>query len=572
MTQEISDLQKKRACNLIWNAAADYGFNPDFKFYTTDGTADVYWNSIFGLARKYYDYSRLSTLFRGLEHEEEAGEYEALLWLGLENALVAKEKAARPALVRLQRQYAETYLKEFGGSHTEDDRFFDFLAKAHYRRLLGLPQELSRYDLSLLDELEFSPDLDTEALVAEMQRLLLKWFQIRAQERAKEHHPWNLPFLKHTEQRRRAKTKLRPFGLGLAEHPHPDDGGSEMPEDLLERKTSLSESELREFMAEKYGKSLLRPEQIAELEKRLCTGNHRGCHLHLTRGEAATAHIRNGFEALHKEREAAQVARNRAAFHAHEAQNRIAISRLVEKIQNSVLLYLQPYTVRGNAGELEAGRVWRALKLDDGDVFRRRENANAGDVSVDILLDASTSQKGRLESISGQAFCIAEALTRCAIPCRVMGFCSMTGYTIVRIFRDYAETGKNDRIFDYVSNGCNRDGLAVRTATELIKASACEHRLMIVLSDVKPQDVVRVMDEEEDSFSSYEKETGIRDTAYEVRRARAEGIAVICVFTGEDEDLPAARTVYGRDFARIRSIDQLADTVGLLIQNQIKNI
>ena len=112
----------------------------------------------------------------------------------------------------------------------------------------------------------------------------------------------------------------------------------------------------------------------------------------------------------------------------------------------------------------------------------------------------------------------------------------------------------------------------MRTAAALMNESSCEHRLMIVLSDVKPQDVVRIRDEEEDSFSSYEKETGIRDTAYEVRRARAEGIAVICVFTGEDEDLPAARTVYGRDFARIRSIDQLADTVGLLIQNQIRNI
>ena len=39
MTPEISDLQKKRAYNLIWNAAADYGFTPDFKFYTADGTA-----------------------------------------------------------------------------------------------------------------------------------------------------------------------------------------------------------------------------------------------------------------------------------------------------------------------------------------------------------------------------------------------------------------------------------------------------------------------------------------------------------------------------------------------------
>ena len=572
MNREISDLQKKRACNQIWNAAADYGFTPDFKSYTAEGVADVYWNSIFGLAHKYYDYPRLSALFRGLEHEEEAGEYEALLWLGLENALVSREKATRPALTALQRRYAETWLRTFGGTKAEDDRFFDFLARAHYRRLLGLPQEASRYDLALLDELEFSPELDTGELVEEMRRLLLKWFAIRAKEHAHELHPWNLPFLKKAEHRRRGKEKLRRFGLGLAEHPLPDDGGSEMPEDLMERRTSLTEEELRAFMAEKYGRPCLREEQIAELEKQLCTGNHRNCHLHLTRGEAAAAHIRNGFEALQKEREAAQIAKNRAAFHAHEAENRIAISKLVEKIQNSVLLYLQPYTVRGNAGELEAGRVWRALDLNDPDVFRRRENSNAGDVSVDILLDASTSQKGRLESISGQAYCIAEALSRCGIPCRVMGFCSMTGYTVVRIFRDYAEAGKNDRIFDYVSNGCNRDGLAVRVVRTMMKDSVCEHRMLIILSDVKPQDIVRIWDDEEQNFISYEQETGVRDTAYEVRRARADGIAVICVFTGEDEDLPAAKTVYGRDFARIRSVDQLADTVGLLIQNQIRNI
>ena len=490
----------------------------------------------------------------------------------MENALVWKEKESRPALPVLQKQYAQAYLKEFGGVKAEDDRFFEFLAKAHYRRLLGLPQEASSYDLALLDELEFSPELGTGELVAEMERLLHKWFAIRAEERAKELHPWSLPFLKRTEARKRGQNRIRRFGLGIAEHPHPDDGGSEMPEDLLERKTSLTDRELREFMEEKYGKPILRSEEIAELEKKLCTGNHKGCHLHLTKGEEATAHIRNGFEALRKEREAAQIARNRAVFQAHEAQNRIAIARLTEKIQNSVLLYLQPCPVRSNAGELEAGRIWRALKLNDPDVFRRVENSNAGDVSVDILLDASTSQKGRLESVSGQAFCIAEALTRCGIPCRVSGFCSMTGYTVLRIYRDYGETGQNRRIFDYVANGCNRDGLAVRTMRVLMNESVCEHRLLIILSDVKPQDVVRIWNEEDGSFLSYEAETGVLDTAYEVRRARAEGIAVICVFTGDDEDLSAAKTVYGRDFARIRSVDQLADTVGILIQNQIKNI
>ena len=572
MTAEISDLQKKRAYNQIWNAAANYGFLPDFRFYTPEGKADVYWNTIIGLARRHYDYDQLKKLFRGLEQEEEAGEYENLVWLGLENALVARERDMRPVLPEMQKAYARQFLERFGKNGTEDDRFFEFLALAHYRRVLGLEQKASRYDRNLLDELEFSPELDTEELVREIRRLLEKWFRIRAEEKRHEHRLPNLPFLPHSEKRKRGDGKLRRFGTGLAEHPHPTDGGDELPQDWIERKSGLTEEELRAFMAEKFGRSLLNEKQMAELEKKLCSGNHKNCRLHITKGGAAEMHIRNAFEALQKEREEAQIAHNREVFRQNEASNRIAIQKLTEKIQNSVLLYLRPYTVRSESGELEGGRIWRALNLDDRNVFRRTENADAGDVSVDILLDASTSQKGRLESISGQAFCIAEALTRCRIPCRVMSFCSMTGYTVLRIFRDYHEETKNSSIFEYVSNGCNRDGLAVRTVHHLMNESSCEHRLLIVLSDVKPQDIVRFREREDEEYLPYEQDYGIRDTAFEVRRARADGIAVICVFTGDDDDLPAARTVYGRDFARIRSIDQLADTVGLLIQNQIKII
>ena len=65
---------------------------------------------------------------------------------------------------------------------------------------------------------------------------------------------------------------------------------------------------------------------------------------------------------------------------------------------------------------------------------------------------------------------------------------------------------------------------------------------------------------------------GIGQPALEVRRARADGIAVMCVFTGDDEDVASAKLVYGRDFARIRSLSMFADTVGMLISNQIKNL
>ena len=195
-----------------------------------------------------------------------------------------------------------------------------------------------------------------------------------------------------------------------------------------------------------------------------------------------------------------------------------------------------------------------------------------GDLSVDILLDASTSQLSRQEIVSSQGYMIAQSLTRCGIPCRVMSFCSMTGYTILRVFRDYNRPQDNSKIFEYVSNGCNRDGLAIAAAHKLMNQSPYEHKMLIVLSDVKPNDVIKVRQSAAAELLPYERQAGITNTAFEVRKTRADGISVVCVFTGEDEDLPSAKLVYGRDFARIQSLDKLADTVGMLIQNQIKNI
>ena len=56
------------------------------------------------------------------------------------------------------------------------------------------------------------------------------------------------------------------------------------------------------------------------------------------------------------------------------------------------------------------------------------------------------------------------------------------------------------------------------------------------------------------------------------RGGRGDRLAVMCVFTGDDEDVASAKLVYGRDFARIRSLSMFADTVGMLISNQIKNL
>ena len=567
---EVNDLQRRRAENIIWNAARSHDFTPDFMAYDADARADLYWNTIIGAVRRHYDYPKIEELFRGFQAEEDSDVYEGLLWLGLENAVFEKEREERPVLESLRRDYAEHYLAQLFTTH--DLPFYDTMALAHYRRALGLENKLDPYTENLLDELEFSRDMSTEEIVERARDLFERWFQIRLKEKEAERKKRRIPF--GLRKGKTVKGRYRKFGLGFADHPSNIYGGQRVgPQGNEEQRlTSMSAQELRAFMEAKYGKSAFNSRETAELERSVCTGNHAACHVLITRGEKGSAKIQNGFEALKREREAKQIEANRLFYTKHLAQRRTSIERLSGKIQNSVLLHLQPSPVRANSGALEGGRAWRALHLNDERVFIREEQNDVGDLSVDILLDASTSQKNRQEIVSNQGFVIAESLDRCNIPCRVMSFCSMTGYTILRIFRDYRERGANDRIFEYVSNGCNRDGLGIRMAHHLMQKQSCDHKILIVLSDAKPNDVVRMRPKESDEFVNYEMQQGIRDTAFEVRSARADGIAVICVFTGDDEDVPSAKLIYGRDFARIQSLDKLADTVGMLLQNQIKNM
>ena len=85
---EILDSEKRRARNLIWNAAADYSFEPDFKAYDEDGRADLYWNSIIGAVRKNYGAETIEGLFESLHGCSKEQLFEQLLWLGLESQLL----------------------------------------------------------------------------------------------------------------------------------------------------------------------------------------------------------------------------------------------------------------------------------------------------------------------------------------------------------------------------------------------------------------------------------------------------------------------------------------------------
>ena len=523
MEQKQTELQKRRADNIIWNCAEDYGFAPDFKAFDSSGEADLYWNIIYGCARRHYDYEKLQELFAMLDGYKKAAVYESIFWSALEPVLFRTELIGRPVLERLRPAPAET-------------------------------------------ELKFNADMTTDEIVAEARRFFFERYGLYGDGRIRLRN--RLPRLRRMSVDsflQRGPIVLHEKGLY-----HGEVSGWNGD---FSQSNKMNESELRAFLETKFGRSIYSPEQVARLEKQLCGGNHKFTHLFFTKGEVVELHgVYSTFEMHQRKRQEELIAGNRAFYRKNLLQNRLLISRLCTAIMNSALLHMQPDRVKTNAGALDPARAWRAAKLGDERIFSRRENENAGDMSVDILLDASHSQVNRAARISTQAFIISEALARCGVPCRVMGFCSMSGFTVMRLFSDYDAPRENDGIFTYCPEGCNRDGLAVRAAGELMARAPYEHKMLIILSDVKPLDAAaKIRRDERDVGVTYDGLRALTDTAHEVRRLRAEGISVICLFTGEDENLPAARMVYGRDFVRIRDFSLFADTVGKLIVDQMKN-
>ena len=172
---KLSEFEKRRAANLIWNAAGDYGISPGFRMYDEHGRADLYWNSIIGAAHRFYDWDRLMDFYNSFHETVDQGVYESLFWLALENGCYEKIKTERPAAESLRQAYAREKLKNFMPSIAESRE--GWILEGHYRSMLGEDSGLpDLVDRKLLKELEVSGDLDTEAWIDSVGKTLARYF------------------------------------------------------------------------------------------------------------------------------------------------------------------------------------------------------------------------------------------------------------------------------------------------------------------------------------------------------------------------------------------------------------
>lgn len=580
---EISEFEKKRAANLIWNGAENYDIEPGFRVFDSEGHADLYWNSIVGAVHKHYDWKKLEDFYLTFHEKTDQTAYESLFWIAMENCTFEREKELRPVFPYLRREYAKHQLKSLEGSFAlEDSAGQRVLAimHGHFRRALGENESLPDIvDVKLLNDIEVNGDLDTNQVIDKIADTLETYFTYRrpgSQKPAPKRSvsPFSLLFTRRRKGHTGDMGPIRRLAFGYGEHL--SEYGSEVLDQsrlsvAFARYSAQTDEGLKEYITNYFGKPLYDEQQVRRIEKEYCFGNHTDVHLHFTDGAYDEDMLKSGFAGKMRKQAVEQAKENEVAFQENIAKYRVTILRLTNRIRNSMLMHMDSQVVKSNAGRLDTSLIWRGLELDDDRIFRKVLPGDNGNLSVDILLDASTSQVHRQPIVAAQGYMIAESLTRCGIPVRVYSFCSMNGYTVVNLFRDYQEVKKNRNIFRYFTTGANRDGLAIRLAAGMIEKNDAEHRLLIVLSDCQPNDVVKVRSSS-GTYQDYAGQTGIEDTAAEVHRARMEGITVLCVFTGDDKSLPSVQRIYGRHFARIRKLDLFADTVGSMLQTCLRNI
>lgn len=570
---EHQSKEQRRANNIIWTAAGDYSLRPDIAAYDGAGKADLYWNFVLGAAHRYYDYSLLRSFFVHLKEDPDYEFYESLTWIGLENGIYQRGKTDRPVIEDLRCHYSRRLL---GHAYAPSFYFLvDEIKIAHFQRALGIEPPMRDQVRDILNVLEFDGSLGTEQIISRMNEIINTYFSFNTAR-----YKRNLLYSIFS-----SKNSLRfgnPFLRFFRSRATSRSGEYELLEKranrtrlwmqwqiYLDRRDKKHREDIQNF----YGTSLLMDHQVKTLEQTICVGNHKNCHLHITRGEFRTGTV--GIEAAdHQKNAIKQRQKNKSHYQEHLASNNNSILKLTHIIKNAILVNLEASPCRAKTGKLIAGKIWRNIYLYDNKLFSKNiPDDTIGGLEVDILLDASCSQINRQERIASQAYIIAESLTRCKIPVRVYAFCTSGNYTIINLFRDYREASNNSQIFNYHATGCNRDGLAIRTALHMMDDHSGSHKILIVLSDSKPVDPQGITVHQfkpEEYF--YADAIGIQDTALEVRKGRQKGVSVLCVFTGLDEDLPAARKIYGHSLVRIKSSERFADMVGVLLQNELKNL
>lgn len=315
-----------------------------------------------------------------------------------------------------------------------------------------------------------------------------------------------------------------------------------------------------------YGKSYLTEPEQKQMNRKLCYGAHKGCSIYMTEGILKNPVVQNNTYVLTKRSKE----HNLNTYRQNTNVTRRNIEMLRQMLERALRARNERDLVPAQYGRLRPERLWKIGRTREYQLFDKETQKLNEEFVVELLIDASGSQQKRQNYVALQSFVVSRALSYAGIPHRAMSFCTFWEYTVMQRFRDYEDPPEKDwELFEFRGSSNNRDGLAIRVAAASLLEREEPNKVLIVLSDGRPNDR-NVNRPGMENAPLYTGEYAVKDTAMEVRRARGLGIAVLGVFMGEEEDLPAERKIFGKDFAYIKNIANFSNVVGRYLKKQLE--
>lgn len=578
---------ENRVKNLLWTVSGDYGLDmkPDVSLFLRSEAIALYDGIKQGAFARFYDRDMMGMyLVKKVFLQADEQCLTQLAQLCIEEAVGEKICQERPGICSIQRKACEDILnQEFEQMCAPGNVFGKLRAAVLRRRLEGSSYRAEKKIQELTDTVAGAAGAEN---TMDLIRLVDKLYN-RLVDPSFEAVHGNL------------EKVLAVSIKELTEYPWEDYLTEELYEEALEsymeqltgNMTGLEDRAVTESMEEErrkkhkitvlppevlekahtyvelnYGKTYLTETEEKRINHLMCRGIHGDCSLYFTEGILKNPVKRN------YQYEYAVRLRNKNIWLYHDKHRIVKhnIAELTDTLRKSLTLRAETQTVLSDRGMIVPSRLWRIGRSSDAKIFQRELKADATDFVVDVLIDASGSQMSRQGEVAIQAYIISEALSNVEIPHRVMSFCTFWDYTILHRFRKYDDPRtENENIFNYVTSSNNRDGLAIKTAGHSLLQRQEEKKILIVLSDGRPYDVI-VNRPNAKNPQPYRGNTAISDTATEVRRLRNLDVSVLGVFAGEEKDLSTEKKIFGKDFAYIRDIRNFSRIVGRYLKKQLE--
>ena len=191
------------------------------------------------------------------------------------------------------------------------------------------------------------------------------------------------------------------------------------------------------------------------------------------------------------------------------------------------------------------------------------------DMAVSVLVDHSGSMCGhRIETAMKASLLLHSFCTGLNIPVAVAGHNAVSGGGGVNyvIYADYEQISGKDKfraarmaasITKMAANHCNRDGLALKIAADLLARRPEQVRLLMIISDGRP------------NHDGYGGEEAAKDIRRILRKAKQDGIEVIACAIGDDKE--NIKAIYGDSFVDISDLSRLPKTLVNIVKKRIIN-